>query len=183
MPENNLWQYILPQHFHYKRQDYQNSCFSACLQIILANFNLIAPNGRIIEDDFNNYVTEMGFPTLDEAPPALDIVDNYILARNYPGHDHIGVNLAEHIDNEIFHQIQENFGRFPNHAIIGAINDVGGHALALVKTNGRYYGINPQYNNVENYNQNPIELIDNQAILIPGVGAVEFCYQIHRQLP
>lgn len=185
MPQDHNWALRAPS-FNFKPQDYTNSCFSACLQMALVSFSLLPSLGRTTEDEFNEYMLHHDFPNLDAAAPNRDSIMNFLLIENFTGKERVGINIIDVINEEIFNHIRQEMNRFPHCAIIGALNDAGGHALALIKKDGSYYGVNPAggIEDITVSHNNPIQLLEgdgHQAIGTP-VGAMEFCYLIHRQL-
>lgn len=152
----------------------------------LVNFDLLFPEGRTTEDEFNEYMLNSGHGNLDVEAPGRDSIMNFLLVENFDGKEHVGINIIDVINEEIFNHIRQEMNRFPHCAIIGALNDVGGHALALIKRDGRYYGVDPAgefQDIIDNFN-NPIQLLgeDGHQFIGTPVGAMEFCYLIHRQL-
>ncbi len=185
MPEDHNWNLRAPN-FHFKPQDYRFSCFSACLQMAFVNFGLLPPRDRITEDEFNEYMLNQGFLNLDGEAPERDSINDFLLFANYTGRDHIAINIIEEINEEVANHIRHEMDRFSHCTIIGAVNDAHGHALALIKKDGIYYGVNPTHEleDVTIDHNNPIRWVvagGAQAIVTP-VGAMQFCYLISRQL-
>lgn len=144
MPQDHDWALRAPN-FHFKPQDYVNSCFSACLQMAMANFGIIAPVGRPIEDQFNNYMTnDLQLNNLDVAAPTPAQVQNFILNTNFLGKDYLTLlNCVDNIDENAFKYIKQLFQLRRNIALIGAIRVGGGHATAIIKCKGFFVAINP----------------------------------------
>lgn len=84
MPQDHNWALRVPG-FHFKRQDYTNSCFSACLQMALVNFDLLFPEGRTTEDEFNEYMLNSGHDNLDVDAPGRNSIMNFLLVENFDG--------------------------------------------------------------------------------------------------
>lgn len=185
MPQDHNWVLKVPD-FYFKPQDYTNSCFSACLQMALVSFDLLRPSGRTTEDEFNKYMQHHGFPDLDAAAPDRDSIMNFLLIEKFAGEESVDIEIFNVINKEIFDHIHQKMNPFPHWAIIGAVNDAGGHALALIKKDRSYYGVNPagRIQDITVSLDNPIKLLEgggHQAIGTP-VGAMEFCYLIHKKL-
>lgn len=144
MPQDFNWVKYQPL-FYYKPQAYTFSCFSACLQMALVNFGILAPVGRHIEDQFNNYMTDnLHQHNLDDAAPTLEQVQTFMLGPNFLGRERLTLlNYIENINDDAFETIQRLLQHQHNIALIGAIRDQGGHAVAIVKCKGFVVAINP----------------------------------------
>lgn len=144
MPQDHNWALKAPG-FYFKPQDYTNSCFPTCLQMALVNFGILAPVGRHIEDQFNNYMTnDLHVNNLDDAPPTLEQVETFILDTNFLGKEHLTLlNYIENINDDAFEHIEQLFQHRHNIALIGAIRLGGGHATAIIKCKGFFVAINP----------------------------------------
>lgn len=111
----------------------------------LVNFDILAPVGRHIEDQFNNYMTDdLHVNNLDDAPPTPEQVETFIFDTNFLGKEHLTLlNYIENINDDAFEYIQRLFQHRHNIALIGAIRGGDGHAVAIVKCKGFVVVINP----------------------------------------
>lgn len=186
MPNNHKWIKYKP-FFFYKEQDYEFSCFSACLQMVLANFGFIKAKKeeRITEEEFNNYMIGMDLPNLDEEAPSLDFIDNFLLGNLFTGGNYLSRHMVGKIDVAAFERIIGEIRIRGNIAIIGSIIPGAGHALAIIKCKGQCYGVNPHggEGSLQVIDENNIELRadgrGNYAIYIPDIGAINHCWMIY----
>lgn len=178
MPTNHEWKRL--NSILYKEQDYQYSCFFACLQIVLENWKPKEKQkkekqvGREVEDDFNRFLN------LDAVAPTIELITQYMNQRK-----DITYAFIKEINDDVHKATIEHMKNFQNCAIIGAIigvnKDSGGHALCLMKLGDSFYGFNPCIPEVVTYNCNPLQLLkkDKSAALdIPDIGCFDCFYMI-----
>lgn len=174
MPKNHEWKRL--KFILYKEQDYQNSCFAACLQIVLENWKPEKEQkkekqvGREIEDDFNRFFN------LDAKAPTNDVIAQYLNQRKDITYTFIG-----EINDDVCTATIEHMKNFRNCAIIGAIKVSGGHALGLMKLGDSFYGFNPNIPEIITYNSNPLQLLKKDklaALDIPEIGCFDCFYMI-----
>lgn len=138
---NEKWFIYCNPPFHYKAQEYENSCFPACLQMLLANFNLIEPKGNIIETLFQ----EQYNLDLQKEAPILEQCLSFIKERNYPGGEHIYfIKKTDDIKKDDHEYIQRLFEEQDDLAIIGAEKGTS-HATMIIKNNGIIYAVSPSF--------------------------------------
>lgn len=146
MPHNNAWRRE-NHNFLYKPQDFTHSCFPACLQMALVNFNIIGIRvgrpGRPIEDAFNLFCLQAYDVNIDEAAPNPNMVERFMIRTFFQGRDRIEVQIISPMTamDQAFinNRIQDN----QNIAIIGAVQGGGGHATMIIKKEGNLYAVNP----------------------------------------
>lgn len=180
MPQNNQWLQTL-QHCWFKPQDYNYSCFSACLQIALVNFRVIASEGRVIEDEFNQFMITNNKRDIDNQAPGIDDVNSFLFT-GFTGKNDIAVDHISCVQPASFGYINRDMQKYVNYAIIGALKTGGGHALSLVKIGANYFEINPNgtVEDVSHSTANPMQSSeDGAAIRFPNIGFIDYCYLIH----
>lgn len=148
MPQNNHWRNEI-DNFHYKVQDFVNSCFPACLQMALENFDIIhgieiGAQGRPIEEIFNGFCLQGYAINIDEEAPTIEMVNDFMFHTFYQGRNQINVMHIEHIGGQEFENIRELINNNIDIAVIGAINVGGGHATMIIKKDNVLYAVNPQ---------------------------------------
>lgn len=147
MPVNNNWR-VEAGNFHYKAQDFTNSCFPACLQMALENFGLIhgiqmGHPGRPIEEAFSTFFYQKYQGNMDTQPPTLDIVDDFMLNSWFQGRNNIHVEILRELTAFNVDMIQDSILANENIAIIGTMRDQMGHATMIIKKQGQLFGVNP----------------------------------------
>ncbi len=180
---NNNWQTV--GSFAYKMQDYSNSCFSACLQTALANLGSIESVGRVVEDDFNNYFSQISGKTLDQGAPGINEIQDYVLQSTFCNSDNrikeikfVRKTTADNIEDTL-NTIKSNFSV----AVIGALDNAGGHATSIIKYDSLVYHFDPRdENNTSRIELDSIaQILDtsgNPAINLGGLSYVEVCWII-----
>lgn len=168
MPNNNHWREEA-NNFLYKQQDFQNSCFSACLQMALVNFEIIEgiavdSPGRPIEEIFNTFCLLKYNTNIDLEAPTIPMIDNFMLHSFYGGRQRINVEIINPISMFNIGPISLQIEDYQNIAIIGAIEAGGAHATMIIKKEGELFAVDPQPNNGGNYfaqiNMDDIRFID-----------------------
>lgn len=148
MPDNNVWRREVNT-LRYKAQDFENSCFPACLQMALENFYIIGPMplgepGRPIEDACWRFCRQNYNIDIAEKAPTIEAVLDFIGNGHFPGRGmydmHFIVEFGVNDFQDIINRIQNNL----NIAIIGAIKNQGGHATMILKKENVLYAVNPQ---------------------------------------
>lgn len=145
MPENYLWK-RLGDIILFKCQDYQYSCFSACLQIILANFDLIkvrinAPD-RPIENNFNDFKISEKMGNLDASPPTIETTLSFLKSRYFHQKNDVCIVFIDELNKSEISKIKKQIKKNKIIALIGAIKG-DGHATAIIKLGKEMYAINP----------------------------------------
>lgn len=148
MPQNNRWRNE-NDNFHYKVQDFRNSCFPACLQMALENFGIIngieiGAQGRPIEEIFNSFCLQGYTINIDQDAPTIEMVNDFMFHSFYQGRNQIDVMRIEHIWNRELEDIRVLINNNIDIAVIGAIDVGGGHATMIIKKEGRLYAVNSQ---------------------------------------
>lgn len=145
MPVNNNWR-VEAGDFHYKAQDFRNSCFPACLQMALKNFGLIheiqtGQPGRPIENEFNDFFTRTYHKNMDIVAPTRAVVEEFMLRVQH--RHHILVEYIERITTLNQERIMGLIFGDESVAIIGAMASAFGHAAMIFNREGQVFVANP----------------------------------------
>lgn len=147
MPINNIWRQ-LEGGFLYKPQDFQNSCFAACLQMALANFDLIGDiqvgkAGRPTEQSFYSFIYRKEGKNIDESDPTISMVNKFMTKEQFLGRNKIDIKIIDPMMEADIKYINKRIKTYTNIAIIGAIKVGGGHANMIIKIDDNLFGVNP----------------------------------------